>query len=343
MKSKGKNSPYHNAMVLGRRVPKLFLPFALCLLLSGFVQAQTPIRLAVIDFVGDQSREFSGLMREAAKHSTGEIELLDDDLVRTAANGAGYAGSLNLSRDEAKALGQSLGCDFYVLGKTLAARRLTGVKGEQFYFEALAGLFLVETRTGKLILFTFESAKAQTEIQAKGQLKEILKHAWLRYTGAVLAARKLQLVAIEKLEALPPVIDVLTEDSIAAGTEQPFFFQRIKPDYTEQADLANIAATVELEAVFREDGTVGEVEVVRWAGFGLDESAVATVKKLRFKSAEREGKKLTLKGLVRYNFRRPQSQAAQSESERQEEIERLKRSLRNVKKAPLQIPDRPKP
>ena len=351
MKSKGKrqisevkNVRFGRCVLLRSRIwPKFFSIFAFSLLPFALVRAQTPLRLAVIDFVGDQSREFSGLIREAANLSSSEIELLDDDLVRTAASGAGYAGSLNLSRDEAKALGQSLGCDFYVLGKTLAARRLTGVKGEQFYFEALAGLFFVETRTGKLILFSFESAKAQTEIQANGHLKEILKQAWPRYAAAVFAARKLQLAAIEKLELAPPAIEVLGDDSIVAGTEQPFFFQRIKPDYTEQADLANIAATVELEAVFREDGTVGEVEVVRWAGFGLDESAVATVKKLRFKSAEREGKKLTLKGLVRYNFRRPQSQAAQSESERQEEIERLRRSLRNVKKAPLQIPDRPKP
>lgn len=351
MKSKGnrkisnvKNARSGKCVQLGWGTgANLFLMVAFCLLPVVLVRAQTPIRLAVIDFVGDQNREFSGLIREAAKLSTGEIELLDDDLVRTAASGAGYAGSLNFSRDEAKALGQSLGCDFYILGKTLAARRLTGVKGEQFYFEALAGLFLVEARTGKLILFSFESGKAQTEIQAKDQLKEILKQAWPRYVGAMFAAQKLQQAAIEKLEPAPPAIEVLTDDLMATGTEQPFFFQRIKPDYTEKADLANIAATVELEAVFREDGTVGEVEVVRWAGFGLDESAVATVKKLRFKSAEREGKKLTLKGLVRYNFRRPQSQAAQSESERLEEIERLRRSLRNVKKAPLQIPDRPKP
>ena len=308
-----------------------------------FVQAQSPIRLAVIDFAGDQGREISNLMRDAVTRFGSEMELLDDDLVRTAVNGAGYAGSVNLSRDDAKALGQSLGCDFYVLGKTLVARRLVGAKGDQFYFEALAGLFFVETRTGKLSLFSFESAKAQAENQAKDQLKQRLRQAWPRYAEAIIAARRLQAAASEKIEPGSSPVEVLTDDLIATGTEQPFFFQRIKPEYTEQADLANIAATVELEAVFRDDGTVGEVEIVKWAGFGLDESAVATIKKLRFKSAERGGKKLTLKGLVRYNFRRPQSQAAQSESERQEEIERLKRSLRDIKKTPSQIPDRPKP
>ncbi|MBS1790187.1 MAG: TonB family protein [Acidobacteria bacterium] len=307
-----------------------------------FVWAQSPIRLAVIDFVGDQDGEFSDLLREAAKISGNEFALLDNDLVRAASRGAGYTGSLNLTRDEASALGLSLGCDFYVLGKTLVVRRLAPGGGEQFYFEALAGLFFVETRTGKLILFSFESAKASIEGQAKERLRQILKQSWPKYTAAMIAAWKLQLVTIENPEPKAAPIEVLTDDLIAAGTEQPFFYQRIKPNYTEQADLANIAATVELEAVFRADGAVGDVEVVKWAGFGLDESAVATVKKLRFKSAERDGKKLTLQGLVRYNFRRPQSQAAQSESEKQQETERLKRSLHDIKK-PLLQNQRPKP
>ncbi len=346
MKSKGKRQISKGKYLARQTVASMqigilsrtLLIFAFCLLPFDFTLAQSPIRLAVVDFVGDSSREFSTVLRDAAKSAGDGFELLDDDLVRTAANGAGYTSSLNFSRDEARALGQSFGCDFYVLGKALVARRLVAAGGEQFYFEALAGLFFVEVRTGKLILFSFESAKAQTESKAKDQLKEILKQAWPRYAEAVIAARKLHLAAIENIEPAEPAIEVLTDDLAASGIEQPFFFQRIKPDYTEQADLANVIATVELEAVFRDDGTVGDVEVVKWAGFGLDESAVATVKKLRFKSAERNGKKLTLKGLVRYNFRRPQAQADQTQAEKQEEIDRLKRSLRDIKKPPTQNP-----
>ncbi|MDX2040126.1 MAG: energy transducer TonB [Acidobacteriota bacterium] len=301
-----------------------------------FVFGQSPIRLAMIDFVGDGGSELSAALRQSV---TPEFELLDANLVRAATRGAGYSGSLNLSRDEARSLGQSLGCDFFVLGKTLSTRRLVGASGEQAYFETLAGLFFVEARTGKLILFSFESAKSETEIKSKEKLRVAIKQAWPRYADAMLAARKHHAAVIENFQPLPPAVEVLTDDLTATGVQQPFFYQRLKPDYTEQADLAGITATVELEAVFREDGTVGEIEVVRWAGFGLDESAIATVKKLRFKPAERDGKKLTLQGLVRYNFRRPLSQA-----ERQEEIEKLKRSLRDIKKPPSQIPgQRPKP
>lgn len=303
----------------------------------SFASAQSPVRLAIVDLVGDENREVSSLLRELAKESTVGFELLDDDLVRLAVRGVGYAGSLNLSRDDARALGQSMGCDFYVLGKVQTARRL--VAGEQFYFDALAGLFFVETRSGKLIRFAYEQAKNQQERQAMEQLKKTLKQNWPHYADAVLAVRELQAAAIDNVgEPSPPPVEVLTDDLAADGVQQPFFYQRIKPDYTEQADLAGIIATVELEAVFREDGAIGEIEIVRWAGFGLDESAVATIKKLRFKPAVRGEKSLTIKGLVRYNFRRPLSQA-----ERQEEIERLKRSLQNIKQVPTQTSGRPKP
>ena len=299
---------------------------AVLFLCTPFTLAQSPIQLAIVDLVGDEGRGFSTLLRDAARASNNEVELLDDDLVRAASHGAGYTGNLNLSRDEAHALGQSLGCDFYVLGKVQSARRQD--VGEQFYFDALAGLFFVETRTGKLILFVFERAKAQDESKARNQLKETLNRNWPRYAEAIKFARQQHLLAIENIAPpSPPAVEVLTDDIAAQGVQQPVFYQRLKPDYTEQAEIAGIVATVELEAVFLDDGTVGEVDVVKWAGFGLDESAIATVKKLRFKPAERGEKKLTIKGLVRYNFRRPLSQA-----EKQEEIERLKRSLQNVNK-----------
>jgi len=306
-------------------------------LFFAFAAGQTPLRLAVLELGGDENGEFSALLRNLARSADSEFELSDKDLVRAASQGAGYSGSLNLSRDSARALGQSIGCDFYLLGKILVSRRVAG--GEQFYYEALAGLFFVESRSGNLALFRFESAKAQTERQALDKLKDTFHRHWPDYSQTIIVSYKRRLDSIQHIDQpASPAVEVLTDDLAAMGVQQPFFYQRIKPDYTEQADLAGITATVELEAVFLDDGTVGDVEVVKWAGFGLDESAISTVKKLRFKPAEYEGKKLTLKGLVRYNFRRPLSQA-----EKQEELERLKRSLRDIKKVPTQIPGhRPK-
>jgi outer membrane biosynthesis protein TonB len=45
--------------------------------------------------------------------------------------------------------------------------------------------------------------------------------------------------------------------------------------------------------------------VVRWAGFGLDEATVATVRQLHFFPAMRNGAAVPLRVLLRYNFRKP--------------------------------------
>ena len=53
------------------------------------------------------------------------------------------------------------------------------------------------------------------------------------------------------------------------------------------------------------DGEVNRVDVARWAGFGLDEAAVDTVRQLHFFPASRDGVAIPFRVLLRYNFRRP--------------------------------------
>ncbi len=52
-------------------------------------------------------------------------------------------------------------------------------------------------------------------------------------------------------------------------------------------------------------GEVAHVEVVRWAGFGLDEATVHTVRQMHFRPAMRDGAPIPLRVLLRYNFRKP--------------------------------------
>ncbi len=294
------------------------------------VSAQALIRLAVLDLVGDERGETVAQLRSLARQSESpSFELIEEELARLAARGVGYAGGLNLSRAEARALGQSLGCDFYLLGKVLVTRR--AASGEQFYFDSLLGLFVVESRTGALILFDFERAQSPTEGDAHTQLKELVKRGWAKCANAIATARKKRAAEIENIRQPPaPLIEVFSDDLEAQGIGPPLFSQRLKPAYTEQADLAGVTATVELEAVFGENGRVEGVEVVRWAGFGLDESAMATVRKLSFKPAERDGKRVTIRGLVRYNFRRPHLQGVAPQVASPDEIERIRRSLRDL-------------
>jgi TonB family protein len=62
-----------------------------------------------------------------------------------------------------------------------------------------------------------------------------------------------------------------------------------------------VDALVEVDA----EGEVKDIEIVRWAGYGLNEAVTATVRQLHFRPAMRDGRAVPVRVLLRYNFRRP--------------------------------------
>src|ERR1700754_1358497 len=79
------------------------LLFALC----AFARAQEPtkrVSVAVLEMGASATAARAGL----------RLAVADRDMARAAARGAGYAGSLNMTLAEARSLGASIGCDFYV-------------------------------------------------------------------------------------------------------------------------------------------------------------------------------------------------------------------------------------
>ena len=81
--------------------------------------------------------------RLAGAGANGEtkLSLLDRDLVRAAARGVGYRGSLNMTLAEARSVGAAIGCDFYVTGDAQTLRRSSSAR--PVYFEAYASVFVV--------------------------------------------------------------------------------------------------------------------------------------------------------------------------------------------------------
>jgi len=288
------------------------------MLFSITAVGQRPPRVALIDFAGDNEGQLRAVILTAAN----TLDLIDAAQTRAAARGAGYTGSLNLRREEARDLGASLGCDFYFLGKTWNVRRLGSDR--ETYFESSAAVFLVESHTGSLLLFDLVRSKSGTDAEALAAMKTLLKARSAGYIAMISAAvERILSERTSPSNLVPDEIEILDGDVTRGKTVAPVFFQRLKPVYTDDAALADVAATVEIKAVFGSDGTVGEIEVERWAGFGLDESAKATVRALRFKPASREGRPIKVRAMVRYNFVKPPSAA-----EREAEAERLRRSLR---------------
>jgi protein TonB len=78
----------------------------------------------------------------------------------------------------------------------------------------------------------------------------------------------------------------------ANGVTFPRLIGEVVPTYTNAALQARVQGTVELNAVVRADGRVGDVWVVRSLDrtFGIDDEAVRTVKQWRFEPATLNGK-----------------------------------------------------
>jgi TonB family protein len=75
------------------------------------------------------------------------------------------------------------------------------------------------------------------------------------------------------------------------GVMMPRVLSEVKPSYTADAMRAKIQGIVMVEAVVREDGSVGQVQVTRSLDptFGLDQEAIKAVRRWRFAPGTRFG------------------------------------------------------
>ena len=279
---------------------------AILLLTSVASTAQSPtitIRVAFAGFAAktnDGSSAVESTINEALARD-GRVVMLDESMVRAALKGIGYDGSINMSTDEARRLSSAIGCDFFITGKSEALTR--SERERESHQEAYAGVIIVEGRSGALAMFDFISENAASREAAEQALINRLTARAPVYIDRMIE-RRLSIQTppryfTEEIEDLPD-----PDSPRAAGFMPPEFLNRVKPEYSSAAEQADITATVEARVVFRSNGEIGQVQITRWAGFGLDESAEHAISELKFKPATRDGKSVSARALIRYNFRR---------------------------------------
>jgi TonB-like protein len=254
------------------------------------------LRVAVFD-VGDATVR-TAVASALRAHGYG---VLDPQLVDTAARGARYSGSLNLGRDEARRLGQVVGATVLVLGTVSTVERESD--NATHYWDSFVGLFLVDGVSGALLRYRGCRATAG---DGAGALEKAMAavRAEVASWGTLLAgavARREQSGRDDGWD--PAAVDLVSQSETAADVTPPRFFKRPAPSFTDDAERVHAVATVDLVVQFNADGTYGPVEVVRWAGFGLDEGAVEAVRAARFWPAKRDGHPVPARALLRYNFR----------------------------------------
>lgn len=313
---------------------------------TNFADGRSPspqLRIALIGFAGRKPTGGSDFLQRALAEAVSRdprVALIDQSIIQPALAGVGYSGSINMNKDEARRLGAAVGCDFLISGKTEVLTR-SEREGES-HEEAFAGVVVIDARTGALAVFDFISEKAATRDAAlSGLIKTLSSHS-ASYIARMIEVRAALSGSVgENRDAGPAeIIEDLPDEGSprAIGFQAPEFLNRVKPEFTSEAEQADIAATVEVMVVFRSTGEIGSMEVSRWAGFGLDQSAERAIRQLKFKPATRDGKPVNVRALIRYNFRRVSEAAAKPEPPAPQLPDKPERDLRKLFKPSYRRP-----
>ncbi len=268
-------------------------------------QERKPI-VAVLQ-VGASQRVSEALTRNL--ESTGQVQILDRDQASAAARGTGYSGSFNLTTTEARNLGAAIGCDFFIIvtADTLQRSPSTGPN----YFESYAWIFMVSARTGRLILWQHPRFKATSTEESQRLLEAELASSTARinYLQAIRNAAEDERAQRQIIfDRVIPVIEAAPDDEASAqaeGLRLPRPYRRLVPRYPDTAAVGEIEGVVDVLVDVDAQGEITKADVARWAGFGLDEAALDTVRQLHFFPAKRDGRSIPMRILLRYNFRRP--------------------------------------
>jgi TonB family protein len=272
-------------------------------------QTSAPVRVAVLDF-GDSAtgartaeKVRAGLVADRMAATNGVV-LIDRNLAIAAARGAGFQGSLNLTTIEARDIGAAIGCDFFIIGDADTVRRSPSTGAS--YFESYAAVFIVSARTGQLVSWRRPLERRDTGDEAEKALLQSLSSGDVNRVAILRATEDERAERTAAVETPAAAIEVMSDDeSTKSDTRAPRPYRRLKPSYPESAAQAEVEATVDVLVDVDARGETSHLEIARWAGYGLDQSVLDTVKQMHFFPAKREGVAIPMRVLLRYNFRRP--------------------------------------
>lgn len=268
----------------------VLLPFAIPSF-SQSVAILTPDAAAIPGFTSKLSDDLST-----------RLDVLDSSLVVAAYNATKHSDPYNMTSDESKTAGSAIGCDFLLLVKTGNQRRASFERPE--YYESFAAIYVVSSRTGRLVYWTLRNAEEGSQTAADSKLLSAVPAIARGLAATIKEAQKREIV-----EPRPDNIEEPPNPGTpeAKGFVAPIPYRRIKPEYTTTAYLYSVTATVEVLVDLDASGNITRTEIVRWAGFGLDESVEKAVRTMNWRPAERNKKTLPMRVLLRYNFKKTEA------------------------------------
>jgi TonB family protein len=132
--------------------------------------------------------------------------------------------------------------------------------------------------------------------QYKGQAQSMYDGALARVNRAAIK------VAMDQASQKYSADTGIPVRKIGGGVSAPTVIYQVSPEYSAEAKAAKFNGIVLVNLIVDEKGMPQNVHVVRGVGNGLDEKAVESVKKYRFRPAREAGKPVPVMLNVEVNF-----------------------------------------
>lgn len=267
------------------------MKLGLAIAMLAFSAAANAQRIAIAE---PERVRVEGLASAVRAELISDFKILDESMADAAFRSVTLADPFNLTTQDARRIGEVLGVNNFILLRSAVQRRAS--IDRPAYFEAYAIAYVVGSRSGSLIGWFRESVEAASENEAREKLIASTRSLAERIEVS-LKANRFSIVRGAKFEEVP------AEDSpLAKGLRTPVPYRRLRPEYTDLASSYGVRATVDIEVDIDADGTIARTSIERWAGFGLEESVEKAVRSMNWRPAERNGKPLPMRILLRYNF-----------------------------------------
>jgi hypothetical protein len=226
-----------------------------------------------------------------------KLQVIDSSLANSAFQAQGFQSPLNLSTTEAKNLGNAIGCNFYLLIKAEILARTSIEKGT--FYEAYSALFFVNTITGRLFFWKLLKAEAETPKLAEEKFFYVLDEFLSESVTEIQLALDIDL-KVQNTNRLPEMLS----ENLPGNFRPPVPYRQVKPEYPMIASLYLVTATIDVAVDIDEEGKIAQTEILRWAGYGLEESVINAIKSTNWRPAEKQGKPIAVRVLLRYNFKK---------------------------------------
>jgi TonB family protein len=103
----------------------------------------------------------------------------------------------------------------------------------------------------------------------------------------------------------PPQMPTPSEGAfrVGGGVRAPVLLSKVEPEYTEEARAAKYQGTVLVYIEVGPDGQAHNMKVIRSLGMGLDEKAIESVNRWKFRPGTKDGQPVTVQATIEVNFR----------------------------------------